>query len=167
MKDDNTARLEVEDLGLSLEDEDVEFEDEEDCLLACTASSSPVTSLEASCLPSNVPSPSQYRLPSKRQPGSSKKAKKAAAARTKRAAAAQERKASGELKGHAIRIAQDATPVELKSFDTSSLPAASNGWTAYSRTKLSPGLQRLWRNLDALAESNLRLLDWDGECVAV
>ncbi|KAJ4469509.1 hypothetical protein C8J55DRAFT_492192 [Lentinula edodes] len=133
LKDDNAARLEVEVLGFSLEDE-------EGCLLACAASSPSVISLKAGSLPSNAPSVSHHCLPSNFQPGSSKKAKKAAA---------QERQANGELKGHAVRIAQDAMPIELKSFDTSLLPIASNRWTAYSRTKLSPGLQRLWRDLDA------------------
>ncbi|KAJ3924291.1 MAG: hypothetical protein NXY57DRAFT_970273 [Lentinula lateritia] len=71
------------------------------------------------------------------------------------------RDAAAELKEHATQIAQDSTPIELKAFDISSLPAGSNGWTASPTSKLSPGL-KIWKNLNSLSTSNLRLLDWDG-----
>ncbi|KAJ3898323.1 hypothetical protein F5879DRAFT_994920 [Lentinula edodes] len=163
LKEDNTARVEVENLGLSLEDEDIEYEDEEDIITPCATSLPSVTTLEANVNPSILPTDSTPYASMNPQPRSSKRVKKVAAARRKCAIAAQRRQVNSELKEHAIRVAADATPIELKSFDTSSLPAASNGWTAYSRTRLSPGLQRLWRNLNVLTASDLRLFDWDGE----
>ncbi|KAJ3753400.1 hypothetical protein EV360DRAFT_53524 [Lentinula raphanica] len=48
-----------------------------------------------------------------------------------------------------------------------SLPVSSTGWTANSKKKLSPGLQRLWRNLELLSSVHgFELLEWDGETPA-
>ncbi|KAJ4492036.1 hypothetical protein C8J55DRAFT_485975 [Lentinula edodes] len=133
LKDDNRARVKVENLGLSLEDEGIEFEDEEDHTVIPSPTSSPsATSLEANPIPSNIPTDSTPYPPLNPQPGSSKRVKKVAAARRKRASAAQHRQAHGELKQHAIRVvldvirvAPDATPLKLELFDTSSLPSFS------------------------------------------
>ncbi|KAJ3926343.1 MAG: hypothetical protein NXY57DRAFT_1043350, partial [Lentinula lateritia] len=56
-----------------------------------------------------------------------------------------------------------ALPLELEDFDASALPVSSSGWNANPRKKLSPGLQRVWKDLDALSTlSGLKLLRWDG-----
>ncbi|KAJ3845730.1 hypothetical protein EV368DRAFT_90202 [Lentinula lateritia] len=90
-------------------------------------------------------------------------ATKVAAAHRKCASTAQQRQANGELKEHVIQVAVDVAPIKLKSFNTSSLPAASNGWTAYSCTRLTPELQQLWHNLNVLTVLDLHLFDWDRE----
>ncbi|KAJ3846668.1 hypothetical protein EV368DRAFT_69740 [Lentinula lateritia] len=59
-------------------------------------------------------------------------------------------------------LTQHLGPIALKGFDMSSLPAGSNGWTASPTSKLSPGLKKLWRDLNLLSASSLRMLDWDG-----
>ncbi|KAJ3882108.1 hypothetical protein F5051DRAFT_436422 [Lentinula edodes] len=85
LKDDNRARVEVEDLGLSLEDEGIEFEDEdEDSTLPYATSSPSVTVLEISTSPSNFTTDSHFNLSSNSLRESSKRAKKVAAARRKR-----------------------------------------------------------------------------------
>ncbi|KAJ3804826.1 hypothetical protein F5876DRAFT_82570 [Lentinula aff. lateritia] len=169
LEEDNNCRIEVERGGLTLGDEDVEFEEVEDC----GADENPgersglpnVPYRSSPSHPSNslCPSfPQSDSLPSTSPRASSKRSRKTAASRRKRATAAQARDAAADLKAHAVRVAQDSTPIELKAFDISSLSTSSNGWTASPTSKLSPGLKKIWKNLDLLSTSNLRLLDWDG-----
>ncbi|KAJ3871615.1 hypothetical protein F5051DRAFT_433712 [Lentinula edodes] len=73
LKDDNRARVEVENLGSSLEDKGIEFEDEEDHTVIPSPTSSPsATYLEANPIPSNIPTNSTPYPPLNPQPGSSK-----------------------------------------------------------------------------------------------
>ncbi|GAV98674.1 dna partial [Lentinula edodes] len=169
LQEDGKCRIEVERQGLTLEDEEVEFEEVEEGggeenrgestgLPNITLRSSPSNSSNSQC-------PSLPKLdspPSTKQRASSKRNRKTAASRSKRATAAKLREGAAELKEHAIRVAQDAAPLALKDFDMSSLPAGFNGWTAAPTETLSPGLKKIWRNLDLLSRSSLRLLEWDG-----
>ncbi|KAJ3805399.1 hypothetical protein F5876DRAFT_81816 [Lentinula aff. lateritia] len=101
-------------------------------------------------------------LPSISQHSSAKRSRKTDRGRRKWAATPLARDAAFELKAHAVCIAQDSTPIELKVFDISSLSASSYGWTASPTLRLSPSLKKIWKNLDLLSTSNLRLLDLDG-----
>ncbi|KAJ3822042.1 hypothetical protein F5880DRAFT_1484931 [Lentinula raphanica] len=84
--------------------------------------------------------------------------------RTKRVEEAVQRVSEHGLKPHAIELAHGAKPICLKAFDMHSLPVSATGWTANSRKKLSPGLQRVWKNLELLSSMNgFELLEWDGE----
>ncbi|KAJ3925988.1 MAG: hypothetical protein NXY57DRAFT_1030433 [Lentinula lateritia] len=166
---DNNCRIEVEREGWTLEDEDIEFEEVEDSGAEENrgdSSSDPAVAVPSShSVHSQSEAPTLPRtdsLPPTSERASSKRSRKTAASRRKRATAASARDAAAELKEHAIRVAQDSAPIELKAFDISTLPAGSNGWTASPTSKLSPGLKKIWRNLDMLSSSSLRLLDWDG-----
>ncbi|KAJ3886728.1 hypothetical protein GG344DRAFT_69418 [Lentinula edodes] len=161
--------------GLTLEDEGVEFEEVEECgaeenlgecpgLTNVTLSGYPYDPSNSQC-PS---SPHTDPIPSLSQRGSAKRSRKTDKARRKRWTAAKARDSAVGVKEHDIRIAQDSTPIELKAFDISSLPAGSNGWTASPPSKLNPGLRRIWMNLDLLSSSSLRLSDWDGvSCIVL
>ncbi|KAJ4499944.1 hypothetical protein C8R41DRAFT_788018 [Lentinula lateritia] len=143
----------AEDAGEPLDDGEVEFEDEE-VDEEVYAEPAPPTNL------SNNPP-----LTSRRD---KKYAKLRKRSRAKRAAEAVERVASRGVKPFVVELAKGALPLELEDFDASTLPVSSSGWNANPRKKLSPGLQRVWKNLEALSTlSGLKLLRWDGQACIV
>ncbi|KAJ3859137.1 hypothetical protein EV359DRAFT_86763 [Lentinula novae-zelandiae] len=142
----------AEDAGEPLDDGEVEFEDdidEEVCV-------EPVPPID---LYNNLPSASR---------NDRKYAKLTKCSRAKQAAEAVERIMSRGVKPFVVELAKGALPLELEDFDASALPVSSSGWNANSRKKLSPGLQRVWKNLDTLSTlSGLKLLRWDGQSCIV
>lgn len=141
----------AEDAGEPLDDGEMEFEDEEADEEVHAEPSPPIN------LSNNAPSASRNRK---------KYAKLTKRSRAKRAAEAVERVVTRGVKPFVVELAKGALPLELEDFDSSSLPVSSSGWNANPRKRLSPGLQRVWKNLEALSSlSGLKLLRWDGECV--
>ncbi|GAV99169.1 hypothetical protein LENED_000608 [Lentinula edodes] len=134
--EDSGCRIEVEDLGFALEDEGVEYEEEEESSqqnIPSYPSSPPAVpsisnaSLHSTSLPLNCPAGYSFLAPSTSKPRSCKMSRKTASARRKRATAARARDAAAKLKKHVVHVAQDSTLIELKMFDISSLCAGSNG----------------------------------------
>ncbi|KAJ3914221.1 hypothetical protein F5877DRAFT_83019 [Lentinula edodes] len=139
----------AEDAGEPLDDGEVEFEDEVD---------------EEVCMEPVPPADLSSTLPSASR-NDKKYAKLTKRSRAKRAAEAVERVVSRGVKPFVVELAKGALPLELEDFDASALPVSSSGWNANPRKKLSPGLQRVWKNLEALSTmSGLKLLRWDGQC---
>ncbi|KAJ4469018.1 hypothetical protein C8J55DRAFT_564587 [Lentinula edodes] len=148
---DHKARMAAEDAGELLDDGKVEYEDEE---ADKEARAEPVPAINSS---PNRPSMSRNEK---------KYAKLTKRSRLKRAAEAVERVASRGVKPFVVELAKGALPIQLEDFNASSLPVSSSGWNANPCKKLSPGLQRVWKNLEALSTlSGLKLLRWDGQCV--
>ncbi|KAJ3913417.1 hypothetical protein F5877DRAFT_83825 [Lentinula edodes] len=154
---DNQARIAAEDAEESLDDGELEFEDEADEKTSkdpeppCPNGLNPAT-----------PSASLSRK-DKKQKALSKRS------RAKRAAEAVERTKNHGLKPYVVELAKGAEPLQLKDFNAANLPVSSSGWNANPRKKLSAGLLKVWKNLDALSSlSGLKLLDWDGRtCIAL
>ncbi|KAJ3990754.1 hypothetical protein F5050DRAFT_1716643, partial [Lentinula boryana] len=144
LEKDNAIRVEAEELGEDMEDGENEF-DEFD-LATLQPSSNGAHPAKVSNLPSV----------------SSKNLKKTSKSRAKRAASAKAREDAGDMKPRAIRVAQHCTRVEIEDFDASSLPVSTSAWGAKPKTKLSSGLQRLWRSSNVLSSPELRTIKWDG-----
>lgn len=144
----------AEDAGESLDDGEMEFEDggdeaeEEAC-------AKPVSRNDHS------PHPPSYSRNRK------KYAKLMERSRAKQAAEGAGRVASRGIKPFVVELAKGAMPLELENFNASTLPVSLTGWTANPGKKLSPGLQRVWKNLETLSSvSGLQLLQWDGQYAA-
>ncbi|KAF9067808.1 hypothetical protein BDP27DRAFT_1422541 [Rhodocollybia butyracea] len=160
LQQDHRAHIEAEDAGETVDDEDVELEEE---FLGEGDRFSPALPPSLHVPPHTAKSLSPLSKPfasSNLSPPLSKTQKenlaKRVQERAKRAQAAQQRKATNNLKPRAVRHAQGAQP-SLVTFDTSSLPISSTGWTGF-----------LWRNLAVLTSTNgLKLLAWDGKTCIV
>ncbi|KAJ3965243.1 hypothetical protein EV361DRAFT_1020786, partial [Lentinula raphanica] len=127
LRDDGTRRVEAEDAGESFEDDEFEFEeaDESGCPLICPETSFPPSSSSVPFFSDALPSPSRLQQ---------KKADKLAKSRQARRKNAFQRKAEYGLKGHVVRVAQSARPIELQNFSAAALPAAE----AVRSTRSSP-----------------------------
>lgn len=148
----------AEDAGESLDDGEIEFEDGEDEVGEGEADGEALAEPASRIDLSNNP-PSNWNR--------KKYAKLTERSRAKRAAEAVGRVASKGVKPFVVGLAKGATPIQLENFDASTLPVSSSGWNANPRKKLSPGLQRVWKNLEALSSlSGLKLLRWDGQYAA-
>ncbi|KAJ3968521.1 hypothetical protein EV361DRAFT_829887 [Lentinula raphanica] len=158
LEEDGIRRAEAEDAGENFEDNEFEFEEIDEAI-----------SLETSLPPVS----GSVSLPSERLPSQNrlqrKKASKQVKARLARQKNALQRKSQHGLKDHAVRVAQNASPVELEGFDATRLPVASSGWAGNHRHKLPPGLQRVWKDLELLRSNHgLHLLPWDGrKCIVL
>ncbi|KAJ3926792.1 MAG: hypothetical protein NXY57DRAFT_1042968 [Lentinula lateritia] len=131
LESDNIACMAAEDAGEVLDDGEIEFEDRETDEEACAGPAPPAK----------------------------KHAKLTKRSHAKRAAEAVERVMSRGVKPFIVELAKGALPLELEDFDASSLPVSSTGWNTNSRKKLSPGLQRVWKNLEVLSSlDSLKLL---------
>ncbi|KAJ3718779.1 hypothetical protein C8R42DRAFT_643846 [Lentinula raphanica] len=159
--------MEAEDAGESLDDGENVFEssDEEENALEDGAEEENLSvsgAYSEGDLASVTPSEGNNATgPSRRDKKLQKLTKRS---RSKRVADAVKRISEHGLKPHAVELAHGAKPISLKAFDMCSLPVSATGWTANSRKKLSPGLQRVWKNLELLSSINgFELLEWDGE----
>ncbi|KAJ3718813.1 hypothetical protein C8R42DRAFT_643873 [Lentinula raphanica] len=86
--------------------------------------------------------------------------------RAARAIAARERISNLNVKPLVVELATKAQPLVLEDFNSSSLPVSNAGWNANPRKRLSPGLEKVWKDLKALSSlSGQKLLEWDGECM--
>ncbi|KAJ3991101.1 hypothetical protein F5050DRAFT_1716362, partial [Lentinula boryana] len=145
LEKDNAIRVEAEELGEDMEDGENEFEEFDLATLQPSSNDAHPAKV------SNLPSVSSKNLK-----------KKTSKSRAKRAASAKAREDAGDMKPRAIRVAQHCTRVEIEDFDASSLPVSTSGWGAKPKTKLSSGLQRLWRSSNVLSSPELRTIKWDG-----
>lgn len=113
--------------------------------------------------PSPIPETSPLSLASRKE---RRKHNKSSKSRCKRIAKATQRDAECDLKPRAISNAQAANHIDLPAFDHASLPRSSSGWTGNPRIKLSPGLQRVWKDLDKLVgHKGFKYIAWDGRYV--
>ncbi|KAJ3870698.1 hypothetical protein F5051DRAFT_447288 [Lentinula edodes] len=147
LESDNIARMAAEDAGEVLDDGEIEFEDGEadreidfeDEEAGEEVRAEPAPPIDLS---NNAPSASRKHK---------KYAKLTKRSRAKWAAEAVERVVTRGVKPFVVELAQGALPLELEDFDSSTLPVSSSGWNANPRKRLSPGLQRVWKNLEALS----------------
>lgn len=149
---DHKARMAAEDAKESfLVEDEYEFEDEEELTEPSSTTISPQPS------PSN---PSGLNLTSRKE---RRKQDKAAKSRRNRVSNATQRKAECGLKPRAVSNAQAANYVNLPTFNHAFLPTSSTGWTGNPRVKLSPGLQRVWKDLSLLVgPKGFKYIAWDG-----
>ncbi|KAJ3766183.1 hypothetical protein FB446DRAFT_794344 [Lentinula raphanica] len=160
LKVDGSRRAEAEEAGETFDDGEFEFEEVEKVIPPPITldTSLPLSKSGPSLIPATL---NMSRLQRKKYD----KNRKSRSARQKNAL---KRKNEQGLKDHALRVAQHATPVELKGFSAADLPVASSGWAGNHRQKLPPGLQRVWKNLELLRSAqSLQLLPWDGRACVV
>ncbi|KAF5361324.1 hypothetical protein D9757_015172 [Collybiopsis confluens] len=89
--------------------------------------------------------------------GQKKKLKRRHSERSSRAAEAAAREAVEGVKPRAVANAMKAAVVHLEAADAATLPVSSTGWTGNSKSELSGGLLRVWKNLDLLSKPSRRL----------
>lgn len=70
-----------------------------------------------------------------------------------------------EAKPASICHAQNASPLFLSSFDATSFPVASTGWSGSASKKAAlADSQEHWQDREnLLADPSFRYVDWDGE----
>ncbi|KAJ3746986.1 hypothetical protein EV360DRAFT_76351 [Lentinula raphanica] len=169
LKADNNACMAVEDAEESLDDGELDFEDDGELGLedeALLHEELEDQAGEEALLPVQTPHNSltpahslfrkwkRYSILTRRS-------------RASRASAAMERISNQNVKLFVVELAKKAHPLILKDFDSSSLPISKAGWNTNPCKKLSPGLEKLWKDLKVLSSlSGLKLLAWDGQsCV--
>ncbi|KAJ3964385.1 hypothetical protein EV361DRAFT_979020 [Lentinula raphanica] len=171
LENDHRARMEAEEAGEDLEDGELEFEgsegeDEDEDEVKVEREGEGEGKNEGSSVEALAPTHRSSSTPAS-PPSLSRCTKKKRAlkerSRAKRVAEAVQRVSECGSKPHVLTVAQGAESLAVKDFDLHTLPVSSTGWCANPKHKLSPGLQRVWKNLEVLTSVHgLKLLEWDG-----